>query len=245
MTIHAERRGPALLLTVDRPETRNAVDESVHAGLRDAIADLGDARAVVLTGANGTFVSGGDLALIRERPFEETLEFCERMTAVLDRFAELPVPVFAAIEGHALGGGLEIALACDYRIASPFASFSFRQAAMGLTTGWGAATRLSRLVPRGAALRLTLTADTIEAPRAHDLGLVDEIEDDPLARAFDLAGRVAKRPRSAVAAFKRVLNVAYASDTKSSRTHEWEVFRTLWGAHDHREALEAFFRGRE
>ncbi|HBQ13028.1 MAG TPA: enoyl-CoA hydratase, partial [Myxococcales bacterium] len=119
MTVRHEERGRTAVLTVDRPETKNAIDPSVHAALSAALdaAMASDARAIVLTGANGTFVSGGDLKLIRERPFEETLTLSQQMTALLDRLEALPVPVFAAIEGYAFGGGVEIALACDYRVA--------------------------------------------------------------------------------------------------------------------------------
>lgn len=244
MSFHAERRGPTLLLTVDRPETRNAVDAAVHEGMRAALDGRGDARAIVLTGAGGTFISGGDLEVIRKRPFGETLELCERMTSLLERFETLPIPVLAAIEGYAFGGGLEIALACDYRVAGPGAKLSFRQAAMGLTTGWGAATRLSRLVPRGVAVRLTMTAEIVGAEDAQRLGLVDEVAEEPLARCLELTDRIAAHPRAAIAGFKRVLREAYASGAGASRAHEWEVFRTLYGAHDHVEALEAFFARR-
>ncbi len=245
MSIHAERRGPTLVLTVDRPTKRNAVDEAVRRGMSAALDGLGDARAVVLTGAEGTFISGGDLEVIRERPFDETLRFCERMTALLVRFEELSVPVLAAVEGYAFGGGLEIALACDYRVAAPMAELSFRQAAMGLTTGWGAATRLSRLVPRGIATRLTMTAEIVKAEDARELGLIDEVAEEPLERCLALAEQIAAHPAAAVAGFKQVLRAAYASDVGAARAHEWDVFRTLWGARDHEAALERFFRPAE
>ena len=232
------------MLTVDRPETKNAIDPSVHAALSAALdaAMASDARAIVLTGANGTFVSGGDLKLIRERPFEETLTLSQQMTALLDRLEALPVPVFAAIEGYAFGGGVEIALACDYRVAAPGAKLSFRQAAMGLSTGWGAATpRLARVVPRGVAARLLMTAEVLDAEAAADLGLVEEVDANPLARCLALADAVASQSPRAVAAFKALLPEVYGAPAASSRAKEWEVFQTLWGAADHAEALDAFF----
>lgn len=241
MSVRSEARGPVTVLTVDRPETRNAVDPAVHDGLAAALdAAMGSgARALVLTGAGGTFISGGDLKLIRARPFDETLTLSQRMTALLDRFEALPIPVFAAIEGYAFGGGVEVALACDYRVAAPSAKLSFRQAAMGLTTGWGATTRLSRIVPRGVATRLLMTAEVLEAEAAAALGLVEEVADDPLARCLALAESVAAQSPQAVTAFKALLREAYAD--APSRAKEWEVFQTLWGAADHAEALEAFF----
>lgn len=203
-------------------------------------------RAVVLTGAGASFLSGGDLKFIREHPAEETLELSRKMTALLDRLEALPILVIAAVNGYAYGGGLEIALACDLRIAETRAKLSFRQTAMGLTTGWGAATRLSRLVPRGTALRLLATAEVLDASRASEVGLVDEVVPNGTGvdHACAIAAEVAKVSPRAVAGMKRVVAAAYGSPSISAREVEWEVFRELWGGVDHREALEAFFTKR-
>lgn len=247
--VRIERTPHAFIITVDRPRARNAIDPAVHDALQGAIEEIErvprGARAVILTGAGSSFVSGGDLKLIRDRPAEETLELSQKMTALLDRLEALPLLVIAAIDGGAYGGGCEVALACDYRIAEAHARLSFRQAAMGLTTGWGAATRLSRLVPRGTALRLLTTAEVLDAARAAELGLVDEVvEDSALARACELAEALAGASPRAVAGMKRVVRAAYGLDAASAREVEWTVFRELWGAEDHREALEAFFAKR-
>jgi enoyl-CoA hydratase len=243
--VRIERRGAAWLLTVDRPETRNAVDPAVHDALAAALDRVeADPAPVVLTGGGGSFISGGDLKLIRARPFEETLALSQHMTALLDRVEALPVPVIAAVEGYAFGGGAEILVACHYRVAAPDAKVSFRQAAMGLSTGWGATTRLSRLVSRGAATRLLLAAEVLGAEDAQRLGLVDEVAADPLARALELAAHVHARSPRAVAALLGLLATAYGHDTDTARVAEWEAFQRLWGGPDHAEALEAFFEKR-
>jgi enoyl-CoA hydratase len=244
--VRIEARDGTRVLTVDRPRTRNAVDPAVHDALADAVTRVErdpEARAVVLTGAGESFLSGGDLKFIREQPPEETLRLSQRMTALLDRLEALPVLVVAAINGYAFGGGCEIALACDYRVAERRATLSFRQAAMGLTTGWGAATRLARSVPRSTATRLLVSAEIIDAERAASLGLVDEVVDDgaALERALALGELAAQVSPRAVAGFKRVLAAAYGADAGRARELEWEVFQELWGAADHLEALEAFF----
>jgi enoyl-CoA hydratase len=244
--VRVAKRGATWILTVDRPDTKNAIDPAVHDALAAALDEVeaglfAQTRAVILGGANGSFVSGGDLKLIRERPFEETLALSQRMTALLDRFEALPVPVFAAIEGYAFGGGCEIALACDMRVAHPAAKLSFRQAAMGLTTGWGATTRLAQLVPRGVAARLLMGAEILDAARAKELGLVDELAEHPLERALALAELVTRQSPRAVAGFKALLRTAYGADARASRRDEWETFQALWGAADHEEALAAFF----
>jgi enoyl-CoA hydratase len=246
--LHIDVRDGACVLTVDRPATKNAIDPTLHDALSEAIDRVEQdpaVRAVILTGAGESFVSGGDLKLIRSRPFDETLELSARMNTLLDRLEALPVPVIAAINGWALGGGCEVALACDYRIAEARARLSFRQAAMGLSTGWGATTRLARLVPRGTALRLLATAEVLDAASAAALGLVDEAVEDArsVERALDLVSAISAVSPQAVSALKRTLRAAY-DDRASSRAVEWDAFRSLWGGKDHREALDAFFAKR-
>lgn len=240
-----ERRGAAVLLTVDRPEARNAVDEAVHAGLAAGLdeAEGSDARGIVITGAGSSFVSGGDLKLIRREPFDATLAFCERMRALLDRFEASALPVFAAVNGHAMGGGCEVLVACDQRVCAPSAKLSFRQAAMGVSTGWGAAARLARLVPRSVAARLLLEGEVLDARAAHALGLVDELADDPLTRCLERVEALAAHPAAAVAGLKRVLHAAY-SEPERARAVEADTFAELWGGEAHQAALEAYFRGR-
>ncbi|MFK7991900.1 MAG: enoyl-CoA hydratase/isomerase family protein [Sandaracinaceae bacterium] len=239
--VRVEREGDVAVWTVHRPDTRNAVDTAVAEALSSALDDLGQVRAVVLTGGGGTFISGGDLRLIRARPFEETLVLSRRMTDLLARFEACPVPILAAIEGYAYGGGCEVMLACDYRVSAPAARFSFRQAAMGLTTGWGACTRLAQRVPRGVAARLLMTAEVLEANDAHALGLIEEVTPHPLRRAVELAAAMAENPPAAVSAFKQTLAVAYDTDAHTSAQTEWATFATLWGGPDHRAALAAYF----
>ena len=98
--------------------------------------------------------------------------------------ASYPAPVVAAIEGHCMGGGLDLALACDYRIAAPNAVFGHRGAALGLITGWGGTQRLARVIGRGRALELFITADKVTAQPAREIGLVDAVADDPVAEAL-------------------------------------------------------------
>jgi enoyl-CoA hydratase len=247
--LRIESHGATRVLIVDRPETKNAVDPAVHDALRDAVDTIEvdpSVRAIVLTGVGRSFLSGGDLKFIREHPAEETLRLSREMNALLDRFALLPIPVIAAINGICFGGGCEIALACDYRIADLDAKISFRQAAMGLTTGWGATTRLSRLVFRGAALRLLCTAEVLDAERAAELGIVDELvpAGKSVERALTFASAIAALSPRAIAAFKRTIAAAYTQGDGDPRALEWEVFTELWGGADHKEALEAFFEKR-
>lgn len=245
--VRIERLGAAWVLTVDRPRSRNAVDVAVHDALVAAIDEAeaeagadGGPRALVLTGGGGTFLSGGDLRVIRDEPFEATLELCRRMTALLDRIEASPLPVLAAIEGHCFGGGCEVMVACDYRIAAAESQLSFRQAAMGVSTGWGGAARLSRLVPRGTATRLLLGAEVLRGEQMRALGVVDEVSVAPRARCLALAETIAAHEPEVVAGLLRVIRAAYAGG-EAGREVEREVFAELWGGAAHRAALDAYF----
>lgn len=244
--VRIERRGSAMLLTVNRPEARNAVDGGVYDGLAAGLdaAETSDARAIVITGEGHAFMSGGDLKLIRSTPFADTLTFCEQMRALLDRFDASPLPVFAAINGHAMGGGCEVLVACDVRVAAPSAKLSFRQAPMGVSTGWGAAGRLPRLVPRSVAMRLLLEAEVLDASEAKTLGLVDELADDPLARCLARVEAIAAHPPDAVAGLVAVLHAAYTQPAAEARALEARTFAALWGGPSQRAALDAFFAAR-
>lgn len=237
-------------LTIRRPEVKNAIDLATMDELDRAVAALEAERtvqAVILTGAGGTFVSGGDLKSL------ETLEGIEagramsrKMQAILLRLEGLEVPVIAAIEGHALGGGAEVALACDIRIAASDARIGFKQIALGIMVGWGGGQRLRALVGRGRALELLLTGDVLEGEEALRLGLVDRVVPSgrALAEAEALARRVAAQPPLAVRAIKRALYQGEAMPHERGIAFEAECFGVLWGSRDHREAVKAYFEKR-
>lgn len=237
-------------LTIRRPEVRNAIDLATMDELAEAVTALeGDRslQAAILTGAGGTFVSGGDLKSL------ETLEGIEagramsrRMQAILLRLEGLEVPVIAAIEGYALGGGAEVALACDLRIAAADARIGFRQIAMGIMVGWGGGQRLRALVGRGRALDLLLTGDPLTGEEAHRLGVVERVvpPGKALAEAEALARRVAAQPPLAVRAIKRALYQGEGLPRERGIAYEAECFAVLWGSRDHEEAVKAHFEKR-
>jgi len=237
-------------LTIRRPDVKNAIDLATMDELGEAVAALEADRtvqAVILTGAGGTFVSGGDLRSL------ETLEGIEagramsrRMQGILLRLEGLEVPVIAAIEGYALGGGAEVALACDMRIAAADAWIGFKQIAMGIMVGWGGGQRLRALVGRGRALELLLTGDVVTGEEAHRLGIVERVvpPGKALAEAEALARRVAAQPPLAVRAIKRALYQGEAMPREQGIAYEAECFAVLWGSRDHGEAVQAHFARR-
>ncbi|MGH7960252.1 MAG: enoyl-CoA hydratase/isomerase family protein [Candidatus Binatia bacterium] len=238
------------LLMVNRPEQRNAIDFSTMDELEEALTLLEkdpSLRVLVLTGGGGTFVSGGDLKDFQILvTAEDGKRMAERMGAILTRVSGLPVPVIAALNGPAVGGGTEVALACDIRIAAANAYFSFRQVTMGIMTAWGGAPRLLALLGFSRALHYLLTAERITPEQALHMGLVQRVmpEGQAVAGAIELAQQIVSQPPLAVRAIKRTLR--HILDVPFAVAAEVEVqeFAKVWASEDHLEAVEAFFAKR-
>lgn len=234
--------------TVDREPARNAMNHEVASALHRALdaAERDPAlRAVVLTGAGrGAFISGADLKFLRNAPPEERAAMDAHMLSALGRLAALEVPVIAALNGAVVGGGMEVALACDLRIAEPHVTFTFKHAAMGVTPGWGGFARLSATVGRGTAAKLLFTALPIDAETALRVQLVDEIAHETSARerALALCTAIQSTSPRTIKNLKRLLHVAY--EGRLSLDLEQAVFLESTRSADHAEALRAFFEKR-
>ncbi len=243
-------RGAMTLLQVDRPDQRNAIDFSTMDELEAVLSLLEQdvsLRALVLTGGGGTFVSGGDLKDFQTLiTAEDGKRMAERMGAILTRVSSLPVPVIAALNGPAIGGGTEVALACDLRIASTNAYFSFRQVTMGIMTAWGGAPRLLALLGFSRSLYYLLTAERISPEQALQMGLVQRItpEGQAVAGALELAQQLVNQPPLAVQAIKRTLRKIQGVPFDAAAAIEVQEFGEVWASEDHLEAVEAFFAKR-
>jgi enoyl-CoA hydratase/carnithine racemase len=246
--LHVEREGTIVVWTIDRPEAKNALDHATLNELVDAVGEAGrDApvRAAVLTGAGHAFVSGGDLRELRDKNTPQDAErFSELGFELCRAMTELPFPIVCALPGAAIGGGAELALACDLRVADVRAKIAFKQVRMGVTTAWGTVPRLVAAVGAGVAARLLYTAHEVGAAEAKLIGLVDEITENGLARTTALAwaSDIAQGSPRAIADMKRLVREATA--TRDVRTLERQLFVDTWSGPDHREAMEAYFERR-
>jgi enoyl-CoA hydratase/carnithine racemase len=183
--------GPARVLRLASPDGTNRLTRACVLALTAAIADLKDEpkqqlRPLIIAGNCQFFSVGADLNEIAALSAPAAYEFSAIGQALMNAIASYPAPVIAAIEGHCMGGGLDLALACHRRIAAPRAVFGHRGAALGLITGWGGTQRLPRLIGKSRALELFIAAEKISATRALEIGLVDGIADDPIAEAVRL-----------------------------------------------------------
>jgi enoyl-CoA hydratase len=223
------------VLTIDRPHARNAISLDTMAELEKALNDLESAksvRALVIKGAGDrAFVSGGDLKeLSAIRTIEEASAMAWRMRAICDRFAEFPAPVVAALNGHAFGGGAEVAVAADIRVAADDIKIAFNQVLLEIMPAWGGAERLAGLVGRSRALLLAGTGMLLDACEAERIGLVDRV----LPRStFDdgwraLARSLANRPAAEI---KRVIAGASPQEAVASFARLW-VSDEHWAAAD-------------
>jgi enoyl-CoA hydratase len=243
-------------VTIHRPEKRNALNARVRRELVDALDALAadpDVRVVILTGAGDrAFVAGADIGEFAERsPLEQRAAMEGRR--VFEVLADYPKPTIAALNGYALGGGCELALACDLRIAARSARLGQPEVALGLLPGGGGTQRLPRLVGLGRAMRMILTGDLLDAEEAARIGLVDEVvDDDALAeRARAVAARIAAHSPVAVKLIKQAVRAAAELPLSAGLALERELFITAFASEDRAEGVAAFlekrtpaFRGR-
>jgi enoyl-CoA hydratase len=243
-----QRHGAVVLATLNRPAKGNALNASLIDAL-DALASQVDAewqatdgpRAVVLTGAGAKAFSAG--ADVSELDGIDAATGCAQMRRgqqVFDRLEQLPVVVIAAINGFALGGGLELAMAADIRIAAPGVRLGQPEIALGNLPGWGGTQRLPRLIGRGRATELILTGELITAQEAKEAGLVNHIAEDPVAAALALAERIAARNAVAVCGAKRAIRVGLEEGVEKGLLVEAQAVGACCETQEQRDAVRAF-----
>jgi len=236
---------------IDRPDARNALNETVRAELKRVLAAVGDdpaVRVVVLTGTAEAkaFVAGADVTELRERSLVEQREASDP-PRVYEAVADCPAPVIARINGHALGGGCELAMACDVRIAHERAKLGQPEITLGIIPGGGGTQRLPRLVGSGQAMRLALSGELIDAAEAAEIGLVEaalpdgEFDD----RVTELASSMAAHSPIALRRAKEAIQAAASLPLEQGLDHERELFLGLFETHDKNEGIDAFLEDRD
>ena len=248
-TVRVERDGAVAVLTIDRPEKRNALSAQVRADLLAALDSLRDdesVRVLVVTGAGEkAFVAGADIAEFAERtPLEQRAAMTGRR--VFDEIAAYPKPVIAMINGFCLGGGCELALACDLRIAADSARLGQPEINLGIIPGGGGTQRLPRVVGTGQAMRLVLSGEIIDAAEALRIGLVDVVH--PAAelreKTLELARKMAEKSPVALRMAKSAVRAAAEMPLSAGLAYETELFVTCFASEDRTEGVAAFLEKR-
>ena len=245
-----EQQGSVGILTIDRPEALNALNSAVLAELDAAITAVEQndgIRAVILTGAGRSFVAGADIAEMKEFSSIDGKQFGVRGSGIFLRLENLPKPVIAAVNGFALGGGCELAMACDIRIASEKAKFGQPEVGLGITPGFGGTQRLPRIVGISKAMELILTAKTIGAAEALEIGLVSQVvsPEELMDKAMELASAICANAPIAVAESKRCIRMGMQTDIATGSAFEAEAFGVTCGTQDKNEGMGAFLEKRK
>jgi enoyl-CoA hydratase len=241
--------GRVATITINRPDKLNALNDRVIEELGDAIEAIRtnpDAGGVILTGAGRAFVAGADIAQLEQHGAVSAKALAQRGQKVFRLFETLPKPTIAAVNGFALGGGCELAMACHIRIASDAAKFGQPEVKLGLIPGYGGTQRLPRLVGKGRALQLLLTGEMIDAQEALRIGLVNRVvaaaELIPTATAM-LTSMLANAPL-AIAHVIEAVNAGYDLPLSEALTLEATAFGLLASTADKREGTRAFLEKR-
>lgn len=222
-----ERTDDRVVATLNRPDKRNAIDQATIDALHALCAELeADPRILILTGSGGVFASGADIAQLRERRAADALAGINANAFV--RINELPMPVIAAVDGWALGGGAELAFAADIRIATPDARFGNPETGLGIIPAAGATWRLPQIVGSARATELLLTGRVIDAAEALSIGLVTAVHPagELLAEAHAIADRIARNDRAATIATKRVLRAPRADHPRVDLEEQAVLFES-------------------
>jgi enoyl-CoA hydratase len=238
-------------ITVNRPDKLNAIDEPTVKELLDVFRDVNtrdDVRVIILTGAGDkAFIAGGDIETMSRLNLQEGEKFVymgQELTKIIERSNKV---VIAAVNGYSLGGGTELAMACDFRIASDQAQFGLPEVTIGLFPGWGGTQRMGRLLGKGRAKELIFTGDRIDAEEAYRLGLANKVvpHDELMACAHEMAGRILSNSQIAIQQAKKALNEGLEVSLDQGLAIEAEAWLVNFSTSDRVEGLTAFVEKRK
>jgi enoyl-CoA hydratase len=248
-TITVEQSEGIATVTFNRPDKLNALNERLLIELRAAVLTLSSDRGVhvlILTGAGKAFAAGADISIMTEMPPATAKAFADAGHALGDALESAPFPAIAAVNGFALGGGCELAMACDFIYASDKAKFGQPEVNLGVIPGFGGTQRLARRVGIGRARELCYTGDIIGAEEALRIGLVNAVFplEQLLPKVREVAKKIASKGPLAIAQCKRVIHNGADLPLERASELEAQAFALLFGTHDQREGMKAFLEKR-
>ena len=244
-----DRKDSTLIVTINRAKALNALNRELVAELHTFFSNHwtdDTVSAIVLTGAGKAFVAGADIAELAACDVRSGTELSARGLYLMKTIQNFPKPVIAAVNGFALGGGCELAMACDIRLASEKAKIGQPEVNLGIIPGYGGTQRLPRLVGRGKAMQLILTGEMINAAEAHRIGLVDEVyaPDELLEKAIEMAKLIGSKSPLAIAVAKECVNRGLEGPLSAGCDLEKANFGSICGTADHKEGTTAFLEKR-
>lgn len=244
--VEIQKNGKTAVLTINRPEALNALNSQVLSDLKEALDELkkeADLRCLIITGAGPkSFVAGADIGEMSTMNPKKGEAFGIAGNKVMSQVASFPCPVIAAVNGYALGGGFELALACDLRLASEKARFAFPETGLGITPGFGGTQRLARLVGPALASELIFTGRTVKADEALAKGMVSQVcaPEELLDKAQELADTIAGRAPIAIRQAKKAIRGGLDLTLEKGLDYESECFGECFDSEDQKNAMKAF-----
>lgn len=247
---HLEMKDGIGYITFDNPKNMNAINVETGTEFAHAIQTLEeneDIRVVIITGAGKAFVAGGDLAAMKDRTSPEGYYATRLSNGNLNAIGNSRKVYIAAINGFALGGGCELACACDFRYSNQYAKFGQPEVKYGILPGNGGSARLPRIVGLSKAKELVFTGEFINAEEALEIGLVDKVvpAEELIATCEDLARRIMKNPRRSIEYAKKALNMTWESHLSTGLAYENSMWGLCFATQDQKEGMAAFVEKRE
>lgn len=239
------------VVTINRPKVLNALNGATLTEINTLFTEIAkddSVKVVIVTGSGEkSFVAGADIAEMQNMTAIEARSWGKLGHSAFNKIENLPQPVIAAVNGFALGGGCELAMACDIRIASEKAKFGQPEAGLGIPPGFGGTQRLPRLVGKGRAKELIFTTDLIDAQEAYRIGLVNKVvkPEELITAAHELAKKIMQRGQVAVQLCKASINEGLDMDLDSGLAYEAEVFGLCFATEDQKEGMTAFLEKRK
>jgi enoyl-CoA hydratase len=246
--VKTENKDGVLVVTIDRPKALNALNTQTFLEMESALLLLpSQVRALIVTGGGDkAFVAGADIAEMASINSAQAREFSALGHRVMHLLERLPIPTIAAVNGFALGGGCELALACDLIYASDKAKLGLPEAGLGVIPGFGGTQRLARAVGKMRAKELIFTGERLDAAKAKEIGLVLDVlpADQLLPHCKAVAGKLVKNGPLALSQAKRVIEIGADQDLRAANELECQAFGVLFGSEDQKEGMKAFLEKR-
>lgn len=245
-----EKQDNIAIVKINRPEALNALNKELLKELEELFYELGEddrIKVVIITGEGKAFVAGADIAQMKDMTAIQAREFAKLGQGVFSLVESMEKPVIAAINGFALGGGSELALACDIRIASDKAKLGQPEVNLGIIPGFGGTQRMSRLIGTSKAKMLIYTGDIIDAQTAFSYGLVNKVvpAEELMKEVFDLARKIVSKGPSAIKFAKAVINKGIQADLPTGSSYEMDAFSLCFSTGEAKEGMSAFLEKRK
>ena len=248
--VYLERQDNIAILKFNRPQVMNALNSEVLQELEEKLETIKrdeEIYAAIITGNGKAFVAGADISEMIHKTPDEARKFAELGLKVFRKIELMEKPIIAAVNGFALGGGCELAMSCDIRIASEKAKFGQPEVGLGITPGFAGTQRLSRLVGMAKAKELIFTADLIKAEEAERIGLVNKVvkEEELMPEALNMANKIISKAQLAVRYAKTSINRGNETDIETGMEMEKQLFALCFASKDQKEGMSAFLEKRK